>query len=132
MILIRAHHLLCLQGFQGYGYNKNFVNGMAQVIKDIEQYPYLALKIIDECDVICSYCPYNRDRVCQKKRDSPKRVKAVDLLVLRKLGLKNGARGTPKKLFSLVNRKLKTISDIQGICSDCEWKEQCHWVKNIS
>ncbi len=35
IINIRAHHLLCLQGFQGYGYSQDFVRNMAEIIKKI-------------------------------------------------------------------------------------------------
>ena len=30
-IRIRAHHLLCMQGFQGYGYNKTFTENMTHI-----------------------------------------------------------------------------------------------------
>jgi len=32
---IQAHHFLCIQGFQGYEYNRDIVNNMKEVIKSI-------------------------------------------------------------------------------------------------
>ena len=30
-LTLRGHHLLCLKGFQGYGYDENFVKNMIEV-----------------------------------------------------------------------------------------------------
>lgn len=126
-VKIRAHHILCMQGFCGYGYSQDFVNNIAQVIKDINSSPELEVEIIAECDVICSHCPYNSGGVCQKRSNSVQRVGDMDLRVLRKLELKEGAKGRAKDIFSLVNTTLRNISYIQDICGDCNWKEKCLW-----
>ncbi len=112
-----------MQGFQGYGYGQNFVDSMAKIIKDMDS---STLEIIAECDTICFHCPYNVIGVCQKIPDSSQKVRDMDRSVLRKLGLKEGARGRAKDILSLVNKKLN-ISDIWDICRDCEWKEKCLW-----
>lgn len=118
ILKIRAHHLLCIQGFQGYGYNQGFVDNMKEVIKSISSNPDLEVEIIDECDVICSFCPYNEGGVCQKSSDQ--KVKDMDMYILRRLGLRKGANGRAKDILHYV-RGL----NIQDICSDCEWKEKC-------
>jgi hypothetical protein len=116
-----------MQGFQGYGYNQNFVANIAQVIKDINSCSDLEVEIIVECDIICSYCPHNEGGVCQKQLDSAQKVRDIDRRVLRKLSLKEGAKGRAKDIFILVNTKLRSISDIQDVCGDCGWKEKCLW-----
>ncbi len=123
-IKIRAHHLLCMQGFQGYGYSQDFVANMAQVVKDINSSPDLKIEIIAECDVICSHCPYNKEGLCKKNPDSAIELKNIDMQILKKLGLRNGAKVKAKDIFSLIKTKLKD-SDIEYICGDCEWKEKC-------
>ena len=30
-LVLRGHHLLCLQGFQGYGYDEDFVKNMTEI-----------------------------------------------------------------------------------------------------
>ena len=125
IIRIRAHHPLCMQGFQGYGYGQNFVDNMTKIIKDMDS---STLEIIAECDIICSHCPYNVIGVCQKRPDSAEKVRDMDEGVLRKLDLKEGARGRAEDILSLVNKKLN-ISDIRDICKDCEWKEKCLWFR---
>jgi hypothetical protein len=116
-----------MQGFQGYGYSQKFVNNLNRVIKDINQNPDLEAEITDECDIICSCCPYNEKGVCQKGENSSQRVKNIDSQVLRKLGLRKGVRVRAKDIFSLIDKKLKSISDIQDICGECGWKEKCLW-----
>ena len=54
---IRAHHLCCIQGFQGYGYSPVFVANMRAVISDLEACPSTSLELVSECDVICLSCP---------------------------------------------------------------------------
>ena len=124
---IRAHHLLCIQGFQGRGYSKDFIDNMRTVIKKIKLEP--EIEIIDSGDVICSSCPHNENGRCQKKPNSVQRVKNMDLQVLKKIGLNKGAKVKTKNIFSLVNKKFKYISDTKEICDDCEWKGECFWIK---
>ena len=128
---IRAHHLLCIQGFQGYGYNRNFVANMLRILKDINPNSDLEIEIIDECDVICSQCPHNKEEICQKNPDSALKVKCKDERVLRRLGLRKGISGRARDIFSLVNKKLKNIPDVQDICGDCDWKEKCLWFMRL-
>jgi len=124
---IRAHHLLCIQGFQGYGYSRNFAANMSQVIKDLNSNPDMEVEVIDECDVICSQCPHNKEEICQKNPDSALKAKDIDNRVLKKLGLKNGISGRARDYFSLVNKNLKNVLDVQDVCGDCDWKEKCLW-----
>ena len=121
---IRAHHLLCIQGFQGYGYSQDFVANMAQVVKDINSSPDLKVEIIAECDVICSHCPYNYEGLCKKNPDSAIELNNIDRHILKKLGLRNSSKVKAKDVLSLVKTKLED-SDIEYICGDCEWREKC-------
>ncbi len=125
ILKIRAHHLLCIQGFQGYGYSEDFVKNMIEIIKNIDSNP--ESEIITECDIICSYCSHNVEGVCQKKPDSAQKVKNMDMRILRKLQLKDGIRGRVKDFLSLANTKFRNISAVQDICGDCDWKEKCLW-----
>ncbi len=125
ILKIRAHHLLCIQGFQGYGYNKDFVKNMTEVIKNIDSNP--EVEIITECDIICSCCPHNVEGVCQKEFNSVKKAKDMDIQVLRKLNLKDGTRGRVRDFLFFVNTKLKNTLDVQDICGKCEWRKKCLW-----
>lgn len=123
IIKIRAHHLLCIQGFQGYGYSRDFKMNMAKVIRNLKSEEQF-LEIVAECDVICSHCPHKKDGLCRKTPESNEMIKKMDLNVLKKLGLKEGTRSKAKNVFSLLDRKIKA-TDVCEICGDCFWKNKC-------
>lgn len=123
VIKIRAHHLLCMQGFQGYGYSKDFTTNMAQVIKNLKS-PNREIEIIAECDAICLPCPHKKDRVCRKNPSSTVELKNIDTYILKKLGFENGSKIKAEDIFPFVKTKLND-SDIKYICGDCQWVEKC-------
>jgi hypothetical protein len=125
MLDFRAHHLLCIQGFQGYGYNEEFTKNMMEVLKNIDSNP--ESKLISECDVICAYCPHNINGICCETIDSAQKIKKMDLIVLNKLKLKVGTKGRIKEFISLANSTLKNLSDIQDVCGNCNWQKKCLW-----
>ena len=77
---IRAHHLCCIQGFQGYGYSPAFVANMRAVISDIKAFPSRPMELVSECDVICISCPSKRECTTQKSVHSH-RIRNMDLVV---------------------------------------------------
>jgi len=125
ILKIRAHHLLCIQGFQGYGYSEDFVKNMSEIIKSMDSNS--EVEIITECDIICSCCPHNVEGVCQKGPDSAQEVRNMDTRILEKLHIKDGMIGRVKDVLSLINTELRNVSDIQDICGGCAWKERCLW-----
>jgi uncharacterized protein len=125
-IKIRAHHLCCIQGFQGYGYSTAFVTNMRTIISDIKSSPSKPIKLVSECDVICTSCPSNRECSTQKSVHSH-RIKNMDLTVLEKLNMAEGTVIEAKEAFRLINLKLNTTSDIETVCKTCKWKRKCLW-----
>lgn len=119
---IRAHHFLCMQGFQGYGYSKKFIENMEQIINHIKENCNCKINLINSCDDICSACGNNKDQYCSNES-----VNNMDEAVLNKLGLKNGAILKSKDVFDLVNERLKTEEDIKDICGSCRWTDKCLW-----
>lgn len=127
MLRIRAHHFLCMQGFQGYGYNREFTDNMQRIIEEIKSAPDLEAEIISRCDEICSCCPHNSGGICKKKPCSEEESKDMDLSIMRHLDIEEGSRMKVKSIFNLVNTKLKSSSEVQVVCGCCEWKERCLW-----
>lgn len=122
---IRAHHLLCLLGFHGLGYNKEFIRKMTQVKLKLETKSNLPIKILNSCDEICTACPYEKNGYCQKGEYSKNRVKDMDNKVLSALGLKSGEIIPNGKLLQLINKKINSFSVIVKICGMCGWRETC-------
>lgn len=127
-IRIRAHHLLCIQGYQGHGYNKEFEKNMDKIVKQLESFPEQELEIIAECDDICFRCPHNVDELCRADTNPHMRVNDMDMFVLEKLDLKEETIDSAQNLFNLVNEKLDNF-DVQQICGSCSWKLKCLWFK---
>ncbi|MBI4656914.1 MAG: DUF1284 domain-containing protein [Elusimicrobia bacterium] len=124
---IRGHHILCMQGFQGKGYDKNFIANMSRLTREITLKPGAMLKVTDECDDICASCPYISNNACARTSVSSRETKCMDLKVFRKLGIKKGAAYKAAALFDLVNEKIKTVSEAEKICGKCEWQAECLW-----
>jgi hypothetical protein len=123
---IRAHHLCCIQGFQGYGYSLVFVANLRSVISDIMAFPSRSLELISQCDVICASCPSKRECTAQESTAS-RRIRDMDLIVMEKLKIKEGTIMEADKAFSLVNSQLVNASDIEEICGICKWRQKCIW-----
>lgn len=120
-IPIRAHHLLCMLGFQGIGYTADFIKNFQKVKRMIEQNPDIDLIIRDDCDVICIACPNSQGEDCFKgglKYDQT--VKDMDHRVMKKLGIKPGDRFKAREVYRLIKEKIKP-SDFNEICFGCEW-----------
>ena len=116
-----------MQGFQGYGYSPDFAANMQQVIETIRSSSNLEIAVVAECDIICSHCPHIKDGICRKDSGSAGRIRDMDMLVLEKLGLREGTKAKGKDILDLVNARIGNISDVDGICGKCEWGDRCTW-----
>jgi hypothetical protein len=123
---IRAHHLLCIQGFQGHGYNAEFTENMSEVIQSLQSNPQQEIEIIDECDVICKFCPHKKVGKC-KNIVSNLMIKRIDKKVIKKLKIDYNTIMGAKSIISLTNQVFKTSKDIHEICGNCRWKKKCLW-----
>lgn len=123
---IRAHHLLCMQGFQGYGYSKEFAEAMALVVDHTGSNPNLQLELTANCDEICSHCPHNVDYIC-KDFDADENIKRMDKTVLQKLGILEGSKIEAGRILEYVNETFMTREDAREVCGDCLWSDKCLW-----
>lgn len=123
---IRAHHLCCIQGFQGYGYSPAFVANMRAVISDIKDFPSRPIELVSECDDICISCPSNRECSTLRSVHSHK-IRNMDLVLMEKLNIHEGTVMKADEAFRLINSKLNNASDIEDVCRICKWKQKCLW-----
>lgn len=124
ILKIRAHHLLCVQGFQGYGYSDKFVEHMGKIAKYIKENPNAKIRIIDHCDNICEACKNNINDVCNNRES----VDNMDKRLLDKLKLNSEQVVTVSEVFNLVTSKFQGLKDAHEICEECSWSEKCLWI----
>jgi hypothetical protein len=99
---------------------------MRTVISEIKASPSRPIKLVSECDVICTSCPSKRECSTQKSVHSH-RIKNMDLVVLEKLNIEEGTVIEANEAFRLINSKLNNASDIEDVCETCKWKRKCLW-----
>jgi hypothetical protein len=120
-IKIRAHHFLCIEGFKGLGYSKDFIENMKKVILKLKkEKSAIVVKTVDD---ICSKCPYLCNRKCQNPYG--RNVIEMDKNVIKKLGLKENDEIN----YSILKRRIYTVFkkkiDLYEICDKCGWKSVC-------
>ncbi len=120
-LILRAHHLLCLQGFQGYGYDEPFTKNLSKIHKIFLKSK--KLKLIFSNDLICKHCPFSTkaNTKCFKKNSN---VKYFDLKVIKILSLKPQTILSLSKVLQKVELKRRKLITL---CKNCEWKSICLW-----
>jgi hypothetical protein len=127
-IRIRAHHLLCMQGFQGYGYNSEFIMHLEKIIAFFNSYPNSKLQIVQEADEICSCCPNENKGFCN--RDT--KIGKIDILVIERASIDLKKIYSFEEVQKLVDEDLNH-QDIMDICGKCSWKDKCRFfIKKIN
>ena len=120
-IPLRAHHLLCLLGFQGVGYTADFIRNFEKVKRLVEQNPDMEIEVVDTCDVVCIACPNSQGSECFKsgiKQNTM--VRDIDRRVMELLDIKPGQRFKARDLYARIKEKIHP-GDFNDICRGCEW-----------
>lgn len=129
IIFLRGHHLLCIQGFQGYGYSEDFVKNMER-IKILIDKKDTKIKVINHNDDICKACPnLTKDNICKNLSENEKIIK-MDQEVTSKLQLNNDLISS-EELFNKLNNLFNSKEDIMPICNKCSWSNECLFSKHI-
>lgn len=128
---IRAHHLLCVQGYQGYGYDSLFTANLTRIRQLFDKAPQSWTKVVAANDIVCACCPHAGEHGCEKDQTAAARIRTMDLTILDRLNLIEGANQRIGALLTLVNTTFKTRSRLQGICDNCRWQAQCLWFQKL-
>ncbi len=121
-IRVRPHHFLCIRGFEGRGYSKEFVENFERISRSLSE-PGLEIEVVEGADDICAACPHLSGDRCLKGEEKASRI---DERALRRLGLSLGIATYPE-----IDKALGTVGpdDILDICSDCDWLEMGYCAK---
>ncbi|WP_298501741.1 DUF1284 domain-containing protein [uncultured Methanobrevibacter sp.] len=126
-LVLRGHHLLCLKGFQGYGYDENFVENM----KDVNLKRKLhstKISLTDSPDDICKACPNLKNDICEND-DQNKRIVDMDREVLKKIDMKK--EYDAPKLFEKIDSIFNTKESVSKVCFKCIWHDKCLFYQKL-
>ena len=116
---IRAHNLLCIQGFVGKGYSPEFVANMTAVIEQLGA--DTDVTVLDEPDVLCSACPNLAESGCALHGEgSEAGIVQQDRDVMRRLGLTAGDTVSWSDILDRIRANVRP-DDLDGICGACPW-----------
>lgn len=126
-LVLRGHHLLCLKGFQGYGYDKSFTENMIDVNFKRKQ-KGATVKLIAEPDDICSSCPNLKDNICENELQNNNIIR-MDLEVLKQFDSKKEYDSI--ELFEKIDDIFNSAESVSEICSNCMWHEKCLFYQKL-
>ena len=115
-IVLRPHHLLCTQTYDGKGYNADFVRNMTLITGRLRSESGIAVDIVFSADDLCAKCPNMQEAdLC---KDSAK-VKRYDEKVANYFGIQQKSY-IYREIVAEINVKM-TAQMLEDICSDCAW-----------
>ena len=126
-LVLRGHHLLCLKGFQGYGYDDGFVENMTE-INAARKDSTATITLANSPDDICRACPNLKGNLCENE-DQNKRIVEMDNEVLKKLDASKEYNAV--ELFNEVDSIFNTKESVSKICSNCMWHEKCLFYQKL-
>ena len=128
-LILRGHHLLCLKGFQGYGYDENFVNNMKYVNSKRKE-TSTTIQLTNRPDDICSSCPnLKENNICENTIQN-EHIISMDNEVLKKID--TSEQHNSIELFNEIDEIFNTKESVSKICSTCMWHEKCLFYQNLS
>ena len=120
-IRLRAHTLLCLQGFRGRGYNSEFVDNMTAIHRTLTEDPQSLVEILDGPDAVCGACPHRRLAGCTLNGDrSEEEIRDQDHVVLQTLGFHVGSLVRWQDVLDRIRATVRS-ADLPVICGNCQW-----------
>ncbi len=116
---IRAHNLLCIQGFVGKGYSPEFVSNMSEVIDGLRKRS--AVTVLAEPDAICDACPNLADSGCALHGEgSEQGIVHQDRDVMARLGIEEGAVLDWGEIVERIAERIRP-DHLDDICGECPW-----------
>ena len=111
-IQLRGHHLLCLLGYRGMGYSKEFCENMTTVYEELRQKPETMIRIVLGPDDLCAAYPKDQEAHCENRT-----VYQRDAEIVTKLGLQVEMELSWSGICGQVARPCKTGR---------HWSPMCH------
>ena len=118
---------MCLQGFQGYGYDEDFVKNMTKINR-MRKSAGTTVSLADSPDDICRSCPNLKGNLCGNHKQN-ERIISMDREVLSKLN--TAKEYDAPDLFEEVAKIFNSKESVSEICSECVWHKECLFFQNL-
>jgi hypothetical protein len=120
-IPIRAHSLLCLQGFRGRGYSDEFIREMSAIHAALAADPDTPVRVLATPDRLCAACPNLKAGGCTLGGpDHEAHMRAQDQDVLHRLWLAPGDVVPWHEVLRRIARSVRG-DHLPAICTTCPW-----------
>ncbi len=119
--VLRPHHGMCFQFYEGKGYSEDFTDHMGRIIREMEADPSHMVKLKVQTDIVCRNCPNNEEGVC----NTQEKVKRYDEEVLMACGLEEDDEISYGDFIKLVKLQIIDAGIRSEICGDCSWDHIC-------
>lgn len=116
MFRLRGHHLLCLLGYRGMGYSKEYVANMTRLHQTLRTSPETLILLVAGPDDLCDKFPDSQTCHCNDAN-----VHDRDAAILKKLDLQVGQRLSWAEVQRRIGESV-VPEDIVTLCSTCSWR----------
>lgn len=120
--------MLCLKGFQGYGYSEEFTKNMINV-NNARKLNETTVKLTNSPDDICKSCPNLKNNLCENEAQN-ERIIFMDNQVLKKIDPTKEYNSV--ELFEKIDSIFNTKDSVSEICFKCMWHEKCLFYQKLS
>jgi hypothetical protein len=120
MPALRGHHLICLQFFNGDGYDQEFIDNLKSVISLLESNQ---LEVREGGDDICNKCQYLKNNTCQHSENADQEIREMDGKALELLNLSAGNMVSWDRIKSTLPQIFTEW--YESFCTGCDWLKVC-------
>jgi hypothetical protein len=116
----RGHHLICLQFFNGDGYDENFIKNLRDTLSRADGE---LVTVGWGADDICASCLYLRDGKCGQSDGADTVILQMDRKALELLGISIGKR----VMWDMLRGEMQNVFPqwFSFYCRECEWRDAC-------
>jgi hypothetical protein len=140
LIKLRAHHLLCLQGYQGYGYDERFKENLENKLNILKKNKVKVI-LTSSPDDLCKMCPNLKENICigtkssnesfnNNNNNNNNKIIKKDLTIIKEIKIDINNKYLFKDLIKIVNNVFIKKSQLKDICLECQWTDECLWYQS--
>ena len=116
---LRAHNLICIQGYVGKGYDAAFVANMTRVVESLDE--RTPVTVIAAPDTLCAACPHLQESGCALHGAGTETgMVQQDRDVLKRLAIGDGETLPWGEIHARIARSVAP-EDLDSICGACPW-----------